>query len=533
MKKLLLVFCIAVSMLSYSQKKLSAEYSYKVSQPYKVFDAANKFYFAKDNQAMTVKIHKDEVLIQKFNTDKPLFINEKLYEKKFPKNFVVEDILEINNKFYFFYSSWDGDNEKEQLFYNEIDFEKGEFVDTPKMLFDVKGKVTGTSMGYSVQDKFPFLLSHDKKNILIKYRKKPEVKRDVNSYDIIGLMAFDENLIKTSGNELKMPYTERRMDNLDYHLDNNGNLYLLTKVFHDDSNKDKKKKKDEEANYHLELFFVKAGTSKIDITRFENKEKFINKLWIFDTPNDFLVCGGFYSNGKGERNDSDGIMSFKINNTGGIYDEVYHDIPLELLNMFESKKTVKKNEKKEEKGEEAKFKDLKLKNLNVDKDGNVVLIGEQDFVIAYTNSKGNTYYKYFYQDIFAAKINKNGGLDWMKKVPKNQYGSRGKSGMSYKYFFANNNHYLVFLDNVKNIEIAVDKAPERHTDGQGGYLTSVKINDNDGTLSKGSILNAREVEDFKLHQFSTNRVFKVSENAFMFEAYKKNKEDVMIKVEMN
>ena len=533
MKKLLLVFCIAVSMLSYSQKKLSADYSYKVSQPYKVFDAAKKFYFAKDNQAMTVKVHKDEVLIQKFNTDKPSFTKEELYEKKFPKNFVVEDIFEINNKFYFFYSSWDGDNEKEQLFYNEIDFEKGEFVGSSKMLFDVKGKVTGTSMGFSVQDKFPFLLSHDKKNILIKYRKKPEVKRDVNSYDIIGLMSFDENLVKTSGNELKMPYTERRMDNLDYHLDNAGNLYLLTKVFHDDSNKDKKKKKDEEANYHIELFFVKAGTSKIDITKFENKEKFINKLWIFDTPNNFLVCGGFYSNGKGERNDSDGIMSFKINTTGGIYDEVYHDIPLELLNMFESKKTVKKNKKKEEKGGEAKFKDLKLKNLNVDKEGNVVLIGEQDFVIAYTNSKGNTYYKYFYQDIFAAKINKNGGLDWMKKVPKNQYGSRGKSGLSYKYFFANNNHYLVFLDNVKNIEIAVDKAPERHTDGQGGYLTSVKINDNDGTLTKGSILNAREVEDFKLHQFSTDRVFKVSENAFMFEAYKKNKEDVMIKVELN
>src|SRR5690606_23291587 len=102
-----------------------------------------------------------------------------------------------------------------------------------------KGKVTGTSMGFSVQDKFPFLLSHDKKNILIKYRKKPEVKRDVNSYDVIGLMSFDENLVKTSGNELKMPYTERRMDNLDYHLDNAGNLYLLTKVFHDDSNKDK------------------------------------------------------------------------------------------------------------------------------------------------------------------------------------------------------------------------------------------------------------------------------------------------------
>ena len=34
------------------------------------------------------------------------------------------------------------------------------------------------------------------------------------------------------------------MNNLDYQLDNDGNLYLLTKVFHDDSNQDKKSKKD-------------------------------------------------------------------------------------------------------------------------------------------------------------------------------------------------------------------------------------------------------------------------------------------------
>ncbi|PKP15104.1 MAG: hypothetical protein CVU07_11470, partial [Bacteroidetes bacterium HGW-Bacteroidetes-23] len=240
--------------MSYSQKSLSTDYSYKASQPYKVFDASSKYYFANGNEAMTVKVHKDEVLIQKFDATKPAFLKEKLYEKRFPKNFSLESVLELNNKYYLFYSSWDGDKDKEQLFYNEIDFKSGEFVGEPKLLFDVKGKLAGSMvaggfMNFSVgvTDKFDFLLSHDKKNMLVQYRKKPEVKRDVNSYDIIGLHAFDGDLKNTSSNELKMPYTERRMDNLDYHLDNYGNLYLLTKVFHDDSNKDKKKKKDEEA----------------------------------------------------------------------------------------------------------------------------------------------------------------------------------------------------------------------------------------------------------------------------------------------
>lgn len=528
--------------MSYSQKSLSTDYSYKASQPYKVFDASSKYYFANGNEAMTVKVHKDEVLIQKFDATKPAFLKEKLYEKRFPKNFSLESVLELNNKYYLFYSSWDGDKDKEQLFYNEIDFKSGEFVGEPKLLFDVKGKLAGSMvaggfMNFSVgvTDKFDFLLSHDKKNMLVQYRKKPEVKRDVNSYDIIGLHAFDGDLKNTSSNELKMPYTERRMDNLDYHLDNYGNLYLLTKVFHDDSNKDKKKKKDEEANYHLELFMIKAGTNKIDITKFENKSKFINRLWIFDTSKDFLVAGGYFSNGKGDKSDSDGILAFKISQDGKIYDEVYHDIPLELLNQNESKKVVKKNEKKEKKGDGAKFTNLKLKDLVVNPDGSMILVGEQEFITYHTSGTGNnmrTYTRHHFQDIFISKISVSGQLDWMKKIPKSQIGS-SKGGMSYKYFNANNSHYLVFLDNVKNIDLEDDKVPAVHQDGKGGYLTSVKISDADGSYKKGSILNARDVEDFKLHQFSTNRVFKVSENSFMFESYKKQKEDIMIKVELN
>lgn len=43
------------------------------------------------------------------------------------------------------------------------------------------------------------------------------------SYYVIGLVAFGENLTQISNREIKMPYTERRMDNLDYQLDNEGN----------------------------------------------------------------------------------------------------------------------------------------------------------------------------------------------------------------------------------------------------------------------------------------------------------------------
>ena len=542
MKKTILFLAIfIIAPLCYSQKELSKDYSYKISEPYKVFDASEKIYFAKGNEALALKLDGKEILIQKFNTEKPSFIKEKKYEKFFPKNYSVEDILEIGERYFLFYSSWDGDKDKEQLFSVEIDFDKGEFL-TSKLMFQVSGKIAGTMarsgmFSMTVEDKFDIFRSYDKKSILVQYRKKPEVKRDTKSFDIIGLAAFDSQLNEISNREITMPYTERRMNNLDYQLDNEGNLYLLTKVFHDDSNDDKKKKKDTEANYHIELFQIPSKSDKINISRFDNKDKFITKLWLFDSSKDFLVCGGFYSNGKGDFDDSDGILAFKIDKAGKVYDHVSHDIPVSILNQYESAKTKKKNEKKEKNGEEAKFSDLILRDLIVNEDGSLVLVGEQYFIKEHTtySSKGGarTYYTYHYNDMLVTKIGVNGALNWMSKIPKSQMGRRGQGGMSYKYFNANNNHYLLFLDNVKNINLPIDKTPAMHSDGQGGYLTAVKISDLDGVNSKASILNGRDIEDFQMHQFSVNRVFKTSENSFMLEVYKKKKEDIMIRVEMN
>jgi len=507
-KNLALVLLLFIAVQVFPQKKLSNNYDYKVSAPYRVFDAKNKYYFAKNNQAMALKFDGDDVIIQKFDTEKPAFVKDKKYEKLFPKNYWAESVLEMDNKYYFFYSSWDGDNKKEQLFSIEVDFEKGEFIGAPKLIIQIDGKIVGEN-GFGIggvnvygivlgaKNKFYFIQSQDNKKLLVQYRKKPEFKDDKKSYDVIGLYSFDSDLNKKYSNEIKMPYTERRMNNLDYQLDNQGNLFLLTKFFHDDSNDDKKRKKDKVANYHVELFTIKSGTDKIEISKFENKDKFINKIWLFDTGKDFSVCAGFYSNGKGDFDDSDGIMAFKVKSDGKMYDYVYHEIPLEILNQYMSDRQKNKNEKKEENGEGVQFKDLTLKDLVVNTDGSIVLVGEQYFVQAHYNGgmygAGNVTYTYHYNNILITKIDANGGLAWMKKIPKVQTGNGGQGGMSYKYFNANNNHYLVFLDNIKNIDLPLNKEPAKHSDGQGGYLTSVKIADADGAFVKWAILNTREV----------------------------------------
>lgn len=541
MRKLVCFFMLAATLGSFAQKNLSNAYSYVSSEPYRVVDAEEKWYLSDEKgSVMTVKFDGKEIFIQRFDGSKPIFLGEKKYEGFLPKHYVVENVKRLNGKYYVFYSLWDGDNDKEQLFAIEIDAVKGEFLGAPQLMMQVDGKVTGSYSGrmmdFDVRDKFNIITSYDKKALMVKYRRKPEVKNDKKSFDIIGLGSFDANLKKIAVKEVTMPYTERRMNNLDFQIDSKANLYMLTKVFHDDSNDDKKSKKDTEANYHVELFTIKAGTDKINISKLENKDKFITSLWIFDSPaTNSLIAGGYYSNGKGKdfSSNCDGVMTFKMKDDGAISDEYYYEIPLETLNEFESGKTKRKNERKEEKGEGAKFTNLTLRDLKVQPDGSVALVGEQYLVEAHTyvsNSGTRTTYTYHYNDILVTKINPDGKLAWMRKIPKQQVGSKGQGGMSYKFFNTANEYFLVFLDNVKNIDLPIDKTPATHSDGKGGYLTGVRMSAADGSYTKGSILNAREVDDFKLYQFSTDRIIKTSENSFVLEAYKKSKEDVMIKV---
>lgn len=542
-KKILSSILFLMAFTAFAQKELSKDYSYTVSEPYKVFDADEKHYFAKDGELMTVKLDKRDVLIQKFRneSEKPAFTGEKLYED-FPKNIQFEDIIEFNDKFYFFYSSWDGGNvEKEQLFAREINFKTGEFVGEGKLLFKVDGKVTGSPLsqifiGFApginigVKDKFDFLVSYDKKRMLIQYRKKPEVKSDVKSYDIIGMNAFEGDLKMTYSNEVKMPYTERRMDNLDYSIDKEGNAYILAKVYHDDSNDDKKKRKDKEANYHVELLRIKAGSKEIVKTKIEIKDKFINEIWLFESSENYMVCAGFYNKGKTASN-ADGIMVFKVKKDGDVYDKYTHEIPVEVLNDYVKEKTKKKNIEKDEDKDGIEFKNLVLRDLFIGEDGSIVLTGEQYFSKVHYNGK-TTYTTYHYNDILITKIDNKGGLAWMKKLPKRQVGTKGQGGMSFKHIAANDNHYLLFLDNVKNYELPLDKTPALHSDGKGGYFTSYKISDTDGSSTNSSVFNVRDVEDMTIYQFGIGRIVQSSEDEFVVEVYKKKKEDVMIKIKI-
>jgi len=528
---LLFVILLILPMCMYAQIEESDEFTYSVSKPYPVVDAPKKYYFHQDDGIMTVKIRGKLVTIQKFDAKTLNFKGQKI-RKDMPAGFSLEGVFEFNKRFYMFYSVWDKPNAKEQLFSWEIDFEDGALKGKGKRLIRVDGKITGSafsSVGFwsvGVVNKFGFQFSFDKTKMLIQYRKKPKIRDDSKNYDVIGMYVFDGDVEAVSGEEIKMPYTEKKMDNLDYSIDGDGITYILARVR-------KTKTSSSTASHYIELLRIEAGSRIIEKTAVKVGEKKIQSIWLYESPGDVMVCAGFY--GKGWATGVDGMFIFKIDKDGGLYDMADYEIPAEIIKQYESTRTQKKTARKEARGK-AVFENLKLRTIVVQSDGSMLLLGEQYYVKkhTYTDSNGNvkTYYTYHYEDMLVTKIGSDGKVAWMRKVPKRQMGKNGRGGMGFKYLSGAEHHYLIFLDNVRNMDLALNKPPAQHTDGAGGYLTTYKIHDETGEVTKLSIFDTKDVRGIKIYQFNTGRIFDISSNQMVIEVYKKKKQDVMIKITM-
>ena len=95
--------------------------------------------------------------------------------------------------------------------------------------------------------------------------------------------------------------------------------------------------------------------------------------------------------------------------------------------------------------------------------------------------------------MLAAKVNTAGKFDWVRKMPKRQSGGNGRGTMSFKLVSDASGYYVLYLDNLKNMDITEDQVPKAHLDGFGGQVVVTKL-DKAGVLSKELLFNTRKEE---------------------------------------
>ncbi len=512
--------------------------TFEVSEPYKVVDSNSKNYFHRGNEVLSLKVVRGKTIVQKFDASGMKQVFSK--ELEMPKSYDLEAITEMGDKLLMLYSIWDRDRESEQLFYREIDFNTGTWKGAEKRIIATRGKIAGNGSMVTtayfragVTDKFDFYYSADRSKMLVQYRKVPKVKSDAKNFDEIGLYVFDADMREIWGDEARMPYTEKKMNNIDYGVDSDGNAYILATVFDDNTTRVKKKGSDDEPNYHIEMLKRTPQDKRLETSEIELNGKFITSVSIYETVDDLMVLAGFYNNTARGRN-ADGVFYAKLNKEGELYDEQSYSIPVEIMNQYESKRTQKRNDKKEDKGE-AEFTNLKLRKLQFLEDGSIILIGEQYYIVTHTsttNGRTTTYYTYHYDDILISKIDPAGELAWMRKLPKSQYGKSGRGFMSFKHQYADGFHYFLYVDLAENLELPFDQAPRTYGDGRQEQLTAYIVDDERGEVTKEAILDMADARGIKLYQFATHKIIMISDTEFLFESYKKKKEDVMVKISL-
>lgn len=506
----------------------SKEFEYQCGEPYPVVDAAIKSYSSKDGSVVSFKMSRGKVTIQKFGGNKFTQESIEVYED-FPKGTVYEDDLETKDFVYLLFSVWDKANKTEQLYVRAINLTSGKFENEGERVIAVEGKVTGGD-----GNKFKLATSFDNSKLLIYFRKKPESRNDKINKDVIGLHVFSTDLKELWGKDVEMPYTEAQMNNIDYTVGSNGDVFILTEVMKEGETR--RYDRDDNPNFDYQLVSVSESGVDVNASDVDVKGKYVTQVNFFEGKDDALLIAGFYGNKRGIQ--VDGIFYCTINKDGNQADFKSFEIPTELIKQYMSQRSQDKMDKKEEKGKDLGLTNMRLREIFIEDDGSILFASEKYYVVTYYDSKtGQTTYTHYYEEMLAGKINKNGELVYMKKLPKRQISGRTslpyyRGGLGYRLVDSKDNYYFMFLDNVKNIELAENKVPERHQDGRGGFLTAYQVNKATGAVRKLSILDTRDAQGYDLFQFNTERIVAVDDDEFALECYIKSKQDIMIRIKV-
>lgn len=403
------------------------------------------------------------------------------------KHVAHESFFSVKNDYYWFYSTWDRKTETERLFAQPFNQGVFKFTENPINLIE-----TSRLIPY---DKYKFSTSTDSTKLLVTYKVKPKIKNDKLNKDIVGFNLYDNKMKKIYAAEIEMPYSEFDMDNLLYKVDSRGNIYMLTQVKINNALDGEKSKENKKA-YRYELIRVNQKENILQSIKIELINKYTNSVVLTEDLNHNIVVTGYYSNLKNSGG-ADGAYLAKLelneNNSVKKFNISYYEFPTEILKAYETTRTKKKMDKKN-KDDNLEAWNLKFDRVVFEKDGGMLIIGEENYDVTYSYRCGNsTCYSttYYSEDIYVLKIDNAGRTQWCRKIPKQQ--STGYNSISHHFHPYNGEYYFFYLDNIKNLDLSLTESPAWFNGGKGSYLTCVKIDAN-GKMIKKSIFDPREEE---------------------------------------
>ncbi len=501
-KPLSLAFACLFTFVSFAQQKNTFNLGSELLIPKKsetlLFTSNN------ENGVVHLSLKKDMLHVSqidgqtlKTNNEKEIILNDAIQKME------LENIITLGHQYFWLTRDWDKKSKTENLYATEIDIKKGGLITNNQPIIQsdkvVSTTTSKTDFPTTFLNNYKYYLNADSTKLLVNYRIVPQYKRDIKSYDKIGLFVFDQHMKKIWGDEFVMPYTEAMMDFVDYTVDNNGDVYMLAKVFDAAYTNSK-----ERTTAHFEIFkFTKDNKTPIIVPVNFGQDVLLSPRFVQNNKNEI-----FYTTTYSKRNKNRGIAGIyigKLNKqtlTVENYNGGYYDFPKQELVNAETKAVKNKIDNVDD----YEVRSMNIKNIITEDDGSFLFCFEENYTKT-TNTTKSIIVDYYCDDIFVVRIDKNGRFHWLKKIQKHQegagsyiYGDVGFKLMNDKY-----GYYFLYMDNSKNQNLGPED--ERHlynTKTKQKQLIVSKI-DIDGNLTKEVLFDIGK-EDFSINPLHIKKI---------------------------
>ncbi len=371
-------------------------------------------------------------IIEHYSPDMKLQYSRKIKEID-KSNVFFQDFFEYNKKLFITFTQYRTKERKHILFYQEVNKHTGELVGQGLSL------ATSTSKSKYLQGKFDYAPSPDSSKAVIFFSEAPNARSQSSRADATSnkftVKVLDDKFEKVWREKVTLPYDENLYEHRQIEVDNDGNVYILAKIY-DNRIRERVRGK---ANYKYKIIALREGEERKEYDLYL-EDKFITDITFkLDRRTNDIVCSGFYS----ERNSVGFKGAFFLSidkQTKEVSRANTKAFSVDFMSNF-------MRERRAERGGEVY--DFDMRDIILRTDGGAVLIAEQFYVTTNSQRDFNTgmwyySYQYNYNDIIAVNINPDGTIAWSTYVPKWQrstnpmYSSFSKAVVSDKIYFVFN-----------------------------------------------------------------------------------------------
>lgn len=458
MKSALILLIIAISCQFISaqpsdiQSEVSITWGPKVRIPAKLLPHYS--FFTTDGENIILRAIRDPLWGKKtahylrFNQN---FIPTKEVEQELrfdDKEIVLLYRFSSNNKFYYVYTPEESTNNKATIYARDFNLNTLTF-----------GRKVTTLGEFNCGETTPYRLfdiyRQNDSTMLLKYFIPGEGAKK------FGFKKFDYSFNNIWSKEVTIPGDPELTDFTNFHVTNDGNLYILTKTYFEKRKEDRRG----EINFQYELYYYQQDNEPIKVVIPTGGKKVISMQMLFQR-DDQILLSGLYTDNIRDDDDFEGIFCATVNGLSGEVvaqnNHGFAEMADNFMAINENDRLTKYIDRRAERDKDIEFYALKPLYTIPDNQGGQYLIYESQYSITYTENTitiPNSPFPretperktvYYNTRILVCRVDHEANVIWWSIIPKLQTSENYSRINSFKFFKRDNKLYFLYNDYHRN-----------------------------------------------------------------------------------